>query len=214
MKIFNTNDLANMDTRYRAAFMNSLGGFKSVVLIGTQNAQGQSNLAIFNSLVHLGANPPLCGIVVRPDVSRRHTLENILETKQYTINHLNEDIYIQAHQTSARFLELESEFEMVNFTPQYVPNIHPPFVAQSEVKFACEFKQRIDLEINGTSLIIGEIIHVSMPNDILCSDGYIDIEKAGSVAGSGLDSYHLTQRLARLTYAKPNTWPVKLSHEN
>jgi hypothetical protein len=38
----------------------------------------------------------------------------------------------------------------------------------------------------------------------LCPDGFVDIEKAGSIAGAGLDSYHTTKRLERLSYAKPN----------
>ena len=101
-KIIRTEDLEQMETRYRASFVNSLGGFKSVVLIGTKNNEGQENLAIFNSLIHIGANPALCAFIVRPDVSPRHTLENIIETGFYTINHLNSDIYKFAHQTSAR----------------------------------------------------------------------------------------------------------------
>lgn len=36
------------------------------------------------------------------------------------------------------------------------------------------------------------------------SDGYIDIESLGTMAISGLDGYHSTQRAARLSYAKPD----------
>ena len=67
--IIGKEQLAKMDQRERAAFINSLGGFKSLVLIGTQSKNGQSNLAVFSSLFHLGANPPLFGIIVRPDKS-------------------------------------------------------------------------------------------------------------------------------------------------
>jgi hypothetical protein len=37
----------------------------------------------------------------------------------------------------------------------------------------------------------------------LYEDGYLDIEKAGTISCTGLDSYHITQRLQRLNYAKP-----------
>ncbi len=50
-------DLLAMETRYRAALINSLGGFKSVVLIGTANSGGQTNLTIFSSFFHLGQTP-------------------------------------------------------------------------------------------------------------------------------------------------------------
>ncbi|MFN6039875.1 MAG: flavin oxidoreductase, partial [Bacteroidota bacterium] len=76
-KEFNLQDILSFEQRYRATFINSIGGFKSVALIGTKNSSGQTNLAIFNSLVHIGANPPLLGFIVRPDSVERHTLENI-----------------------------------------------------------------------------------------------------------------------------------------
>lgn len=96
-------DLMGLEQRYRAAFVNSLTGFKSVCLIGTINENRQTNLAIFNSLIHIGANPPYIGFISRPDSVDRHTLSNIMETGYYTINHINETIYHQAHQTSARY---------------------------------------------------------------------------------------------------------------
>lgn len=87
-----------------------------------KNKTGQTNLAIFNSLVHIGANPPLIGFVVRPDSAERHTLNNILETGFYTINHINENIYKQAHQTSARYPEEISEFAATGLNEQYLSN--------------------------------------------------------------------------------------------
>ena len=52
--------------------------------------QGQTNLAIFSQIFHIGANPPLVGILVRPDSVDRHTLRNIRETSWFTINHIQE----------------------------------------------------------------------------------------------------------------------------
>jgi flavin reductase (DIM6/NTAB) family NADH-FMN oxidoreductase RutF len=201
--VIKEQDLLAMETRYRAALINSLGGFKSVVMIGSANAAGQPNLTVFSSFFHLGANPALCGIIVRPDVSPRHTLNNILETSSYTINHLNEDIYRQAHQTSARYNADTSEFEACGLTPGYIPGIHAPFVKESHIRFACEFVQRMDIELNGTILMIGKIEYIHLPENAVGQDGFINIEAAGTVTCSGLDSYHTTKRLSRLSYAKP-----------
>ena len=66
-----------------------------------------------------------------------------------------------------------------------------------------EFKEKITLSINNTVLIIGEIKDVYFPEDCLQKDGFLDIEKAESITCSGLDSYHTTQLLQRLEYAKP-----------
>lgn len=196
-------EIMAMEQRKRAHLINSVGGFKSVCLIGTADKQGQTNLAIFSSVVHIGANPPLISFIMRPDSVERHTLANILETGVYTINHVNENIYQQAHQTSAKYPKEVSEFDATGLTKEYKNEYQSPFVKESAVQLAVDFKERIDLTINGTILIIGEIRDLYFPEDCLQEDGYLDIEKAGTVSCTGLDSYHSTQRLQRLPYAKP-----------
>lgn len=203
-KHINLEQIMNMEKQERVHFANSLGGFKSVCLIGTQNKLGQNNLAIIDSLIHIGSNPPLFGIIFRPGVVERHTLENILETGFYTINHINESIYKQAHQTSARYEREVSEFEVTGLNVEYKNTFFAPFVQESQVKFAMEFKEKMEITINNTVLIIGEVKDVYFPENCLNNDGFIDIEKAGTITCSGLDSYHKTIKLDRLSYAKPH----------
>jgi flavin reductase (DIM6/NTAB) family NADH-FMN oxidoreductase RutF len=196
--------IMNMEKQERVHFANSLGGFKSVGLIGTQNNKNQTNLAIVDSILHIGSNPPLFGMVFRPGVVARHTLENILETGFYTINHINEKIHKQAHQTSAKYDRDCSEFDVTGLTPVYKNNFYAPFVKESNVQLAMEFKEKIILSINNTVLIIGEVKDVYFPEDCLQKDGFLDIEKAESITCSGLDSYHNTTQVSRLSYAKPD----------
>lgn len=193
-----------METRYRAQFINSLGGFKSVCLVGTQNKEGLTNLAIFNSVMHIGSHPPLMGLLFRPDVVERHTLENILETGFYTINHLNETIFKQAHQTAARYNRNTSEFDATGLTKQYKPNFFAPFVSESFIQIGLEFKEKTNITCNNTILIIGEIKQVSVPENCIKQDGFLDLEIAKTITCSGLDSYHKTQLIDRLSYAKPD----------
>ena len=60
---FNSEDLMALEKHKRAHFINSLGGFKSVSLVGTSDKEGNSNLAVFSSIFHIGANPPLIGLI-------------------------------------------------------------------------------------------------------------------------------------------------------
>lgn len=196
--------ILNMEKQERVHFANSLGGFKSVVLIGTQNNKMQTNLAIIDSILHLGSNPPLFGMVFRPGAVARHTLENILETGFYTINHITEKIHNQAHQTSARYDRDCSEFDETGLTPEFKNNFFAPFVKESKVQLAMEFKEKITLSINNTVLLIGEVKDVYFPENCLQKDGFLDIEKAESITCSGLDSYHKTTQISRLSYAKPD----------
>ncbi len=198
------NNILDFEQRYRATFINSLSGFKSVNLIGTKDRDNNENLAIFSSVVHIGANPPLIGFIVRPDSVDRHTLTNILTTQSYTLNHINDNIFNKAHQTSARYPKEESEFEAVGLTPEYKNECFAPFVKESNVQIEMEFKEKVDLKINGTSLIIGQIKSIHLPLKAIQEDGFIDLEQLNTITCSGLDSYHKTQQLNRLSYAKPN----------
>lgn len=208
---FNSKDIQGFEQRYRARFINSLGGYKSLSLIGTRSQAGNTNLAVFNSFFHIGANPPLFGFIVRPDSVERHTLSNILETNTFTVNHVREEFYVAAHQTSAKYAGNVSEFAAVGLTEEFKSGYYAPFVAESEVKIGAAFRQRIDIAQNGTLIILAEIEYVSIPEGCLEEDGYVGLEAAGTITCSGLDSYHRTERIGRLTYAKPETMPQPIS---
>ncbi len=202
------DDIMQMEQRKRANLINSIGGFKSVCLIGTTNNENQTNLAIFNSIVHIGANPPLIGFFVRPDSVERHTLANILNTEYYTINHINESIYKQAHQTAARYEKEVSEFEATQLTAEYKDDFKAPFVQESFIQLGVQLKEKITIQSNQTILLIGEIKLINYPSDCMENDGFINLEKAQTITCSGLDSYYKTTKIARLSYAKPNTTPT------
>ncbi len=208
--LFNTEDIENLESRNRALFINSLSGFKSANLIGTCDDQRNSNLAIISSVVHIGSHPPLLAMIIRPHSVARHTLENILDTQFYTINHINESIYQQAHQTSARYEAHISEFKAVGLQELWLENFAAPFVEESRIKMGMKLREHHHLSINQTELIIGEIIQVHVADEFLHEDGFVDIEQAGTVAVCSLDSYHLTSLLSRLAYAKPSMPTIKL----
>ena len=204
VKHFSSEAIAALEKQTRVHLINSLGGFKSVALVGTSDAEGNTNLAIFSSVFHIGANPPLMGLIFRPTPPERNTFNNIIETGYYTLNHINEALYKHAHQTSARYDKEVSEFEMTGLHPEYKEGFFAPYVAQSNIQLGLAFREKIDIAINNTTLLIGEIIQLYIPEDCLGEDGFVDLEKANTITCSGLDSYHKTVQLDRLSYAKPN----------
>ena len=191
-----------LEKRTRTHLINSLSGFKSANLIGTQDLLGNTNLSIVSSVIHLGAHPPLVGMIMRPHSVPRHTFENILQTGVYTINQVNKAIYKQAHQTSARYDKDESEFDATGLTPEYLNEFSAPFVEESRLKYSVKFVESKHLEINGTELVIGEIVDVYLDETALQSDGFLDLQAIDTVAVTGLDSYHTSNKLTRLPYAK------------
>jgi flavin reductase (DIM6/NTAB) family NADH-FMN oxidoreductase RutF len=199
------DELRQLDTRYRAAFANSLSGFKAANLVGTRAANGVDNLAVMSSAVHLGSHPFLLALVLRPENARQHTLANIRESGCYTLNHIHEDFFRAAHQTAARYPQEVSEFAAVGLTALELNGFQAPFVAESRIRMGLELREYHPLEINGTHLLIGEVVMVDVPDNAVGEDGSVDLAAAGTVAISGLDSYHRAQTLARLPYAKPES---------
>lgn len=192
-----------LDKRYRTTFINSLAGFRQAVLVGTRSAGGQENLAIFNSLIHIGAHPALFGLISRPDSVQRDTLQNIQETGAYTLNYVRAEHYQAAHQTSARYAKEVSEFEQVGFTPMYIDGCPAPFVEGAVVQIAMQLEETMPIPINGTTLIIGSITRVILPDALVEADGYINLSAANVLISQGLDAYATANMIGRLPYAKP-----------
>ncbi|WP_394222291.1 flavin reductase family protein [Alteromonas gracilis] len=205
-KQFTRSDIDSLAQRFRANLINSLSGFKSATLVGSTNGQ-VNNLAIVSSIVHVGANPPLIGMIMRPHTVTRDTLSNIKQQGFYTLNHVSTEWVDKAHQTSARYAPEESEFDAVGLTPQFSESYSAPYVRESEIKMGLKVAQHFTL-LNDTEMVIGEIQELFIPESIIDDDGYANIEQASSVCISGLDSYHSTTRIAQFSYAKPH---VKLT---
>lgn len=211
MNHFSADQIKTWDRFYRANFINSLSGFKSATLIGTISNQGNPNLAIFSNLVHLGADPAMIGFINRPKVAAPHTIANIEATGVYTMNHIQSFFIEQAHQTSAKYEAGESEFEKAGLGVEWKENIKAPFVAESNIKYLMELVEIIPIKYNGSFFVIGKVKDVFVDEAIIGENGFLHIEKAGSITTLGIDGYYETNLLARFRYAKPGTLTEKIS---
>lgn len=198
-------ELDSMDRIRRLNIVNSLGGIKPANLVGTRSREGIDNLAIFNSAIHIGSDPPLIGLIFRPvGEVRRHTYENIGATGLYTLNSVSVDQTERAHLTSAKFGSDESEFDACGFEREFVDDFPAAFVKDSRIRLALEFREEVPLKINGTILLIGEIrlILIGDPKAV-GNEGYIDFEALGLAGVSGLNSYYSLRKDHEFPYARP-----------
>jgi flavin reductase (DIM6/NTAB) family NADH-FMN oxidoreductase RutF len=203
-KYFSLAEIQTWDRFKRANFINTLTGFKSLSLIGTVNKAGESNVAVFSNIVHLGADPALIGFVNRPLAAAPHTLSNIQETGFFTVNLVTESMYKQAHQTSAKYADGVSEFEMTGLTEQFREGCSAPFVAESPVQYLLKLEQVIPIELNDTFFVIGSLQAAYVPADIQEEDGFLDLAKAGILTSLGTSGYYKTEKIDNLPYAKVN----------
>ena len=207
MKHFTQADIQSLEKYYRANLINSVSGYKPANLIGTVSKSGKTNLAVFSSVVHLGADPALLGFIVRPSTVARHTYENIRETKVYTINHIHESFVEKAHFTSAKFERDVSELDACRLTPEYLKGFAAPFVQESRVRIGMSFLEEVPIVHNGTTLIIGKIEHLLLPEEIIAGDGQAQLDKVKDVCISGLESYNSVSAFKKFGYARVKDLP-------
>ncbi|MDB9741659.1 flavin reductase [Akkermansiaceae bacterium] len=198
-------EIAELGKLARVQLATSLPGVKPICLVGSQSNTGLTNLAPFSSITHLGSSPMLIGMVTRPASVERHTLNNILETGVWTLNHVHEEIMAQAHQCSARY-EV-SEFEATGLREVYVDGIEAPFVEEARVRYALELREVMDIKVNDTKLIIGEVIYIETYDAFLLPDGGLDLVQAGSLGSTALDTYFDINQCGKFDYAKPEKEP-------
>ena len=202
-KEYDSSSLAGLDRFTRANLINSLSGYKPVSLIATCDTAGNTNLAIFSNIVHLGADPALVGFVNRPREAAPHTLSNIESTGIYTINHIHGDMIRQAHQTSAKYPEGVSEFEACGFTPEFTNGVPVPYVRESRVRYRLRLVEVIPISHNNTFFVIGAIEHMEFPAEIMAADGFLQLDQAGSQVSLGIDGYTAVGPVQRFPYARP-----------
>lgn len=198
-------DIEQMTRLYRINLINALSGYKSANLIGTEDKDGNRNLAIFSSVTHFGSNPAILGFVTRPLSVDRHTYDNIKEIGHYTINHIPAGLIDKAHQSSAKYPKDVSEFDVLGMDHWYSPNLKAPYVKGAVIQMGIEFLEEYNIKANGTVLVLGKIKELWLHQaDLLHEDGWVDLNAAETVSISGLDTYHLPKQLDRFAYARPN----------
>jgi flavin reductase (DIM6/NTAB) family NADH-FMN oxidoreductase RutF len=206
---YTESEIKDLNRVKRLRLMNSITGIKSANLIGTISEKGCTNLAIFSSVVHLGSNPALIGFVMRPNKDvKRDTLNNILETKQFTINHVHSTFIEKAHYTSLSFNHDQSEFDYCNLESFYIDNYLPPFVKESKVKLGLKLNEIIPIKSNGCKFIIGEVEHILIDDSIdFMTEGALNLEISSSVGVGGLNSYYTMNKIIELPFPRLSTDP-------
>ena len=205
MQYFSKDAIGNLETRYKNNLINSISGYKSANLIGSKSSSNRTNLAVFNSVVHLGSNPALLGFILRPTTVTRHSFENMKETGVFTVNHIAAHQIKDAHHTAAKYPEGVSEFDQTTLIEEYKSNHFAPFVKDSPVQIGCTYLNNYLIQENNTRLVVGVVEHLFIQDQMLLEDGWVQLDLGKVVAINGLDGYALPSLLDRFPYARPKS---------
>lgn len=182
---------------------------RPICFASTVDEEGRPNLSPFSFFNAFGSNPVT--LVFSParrvrDNTVKHTLENILATKEVVINVVNYAMVQQASLASCEYPKGVNEFEKSGFTPQPSDKVKPFRVKESPVQLECVVKQVIETGTGGGAgnLVICEAVVIHINESILDGNGKIDPHKIDLVARMGADYYCRASGSAVFEVPKPN----------
>ncbi|WP_299758405.1 flavin reductase family protein [uncultured Pontibacter sp.] len=167
---------------------------RPIAFASTTDREGNVNLSPFSFFNVFSAKPPI--LVFSParrvrDNTSKHTLENVLETRDVVINIANYDIVEQMSLASTEYDRGIDEFVKSGLTPEASVLVQPPRVKEAPVSFECKVNDVISLGPEGGAgnLVICEVLLIHVNENILDEAGKIDPFKLDAVARMGGDYY-------------------------
>jgi len=169
-------------------------GPRPIAFASTVDLQGRPNLSPFSFFNVFSAHPPI--LIFSPsrrvrDNTTKHTLENILKTREVVVNIVDFSMVQQVSLASTEYSEGENEFIKAGFNMLQSDLVAPPRVAESPVQFECKVTkvEALGKEGGAGNLVIAEVLKMHVRKNILDADGRINPELIDQVARMGGNWY-------------------------
>lgn len=183
---------------------------RPIALASTVDSYGKVNLSPFSFFNCFSANPPI--LVFSParrvrNNTTKHTLENIMDTKEVVINIVNHAMVEQTSLSSVEFEKGVDEFIKAGFNAKPSQRVAPPRVAESPVAFECQVIEVKPLGDQGGAghLVICEVLLAHVDETILDGDNHIIPQKLDAVARMGGNWYCRAHGNSLFEVPKPGT---------
>lgn len=167
---------------------------RPIAFASTIDKEGKVNLSPFSFFNVFGANPPI--LIFSParrgrDNTTKHSFENVKEVAEVVINIANYPMVEQMSLASTEYEKGVNEFVKAGFTEAKSTKVKPPRVAESPVAFECKVNQIIETGEEGGAgnLVICEVIHIHVDEEILDENGKIDPFKLDPIGRLGGNWY-------------------------
>lgn len=151
---------------------------RPIAWVSTVSATGVTNLAPFSFFTGVGSRPPsvLFCPANRRDGGPKDTLKNILATREFVINVVPYRLAEVMNLSSAELPSEESEFELTGLQISESAVVKAPGVSSSPIRMECRLLQHLALDDGpgGANIVLGEIVHMHLDDNVLDSTGYAD----------------------------------------
>lgn len=163
---------------------------RPIAWVGTRSKEGINNLAPFSFYNCFSSKPPIIGFstIPRPDGRKKDTLQNVLDTKCFTLNAASHALVKQMSKSAATLEPEQDEFEYAGLSAAEARHISAPYVREALLVYECKLREVISFgdEPGSGNLILGEILYIHI-DDSIYQNGRIDFEKLdplGRLAGN------------------------------
>lgn len=158
---------------------------RPIALVTSINAAGQTNAAPFSFFNAMGYEPPVVvlGFTPSADGLQKDTPNNILETREFVVNLVDEPLAAQMNICAATLPADVDEIELAELDTVPSLDILPPRLKAAPVSFECKFFNDMPLS-GGGRIIVGEVIHFHLRDDIVASSHplRIDLDKLAPIS--------------------------------
>jgi flavin reductase (DIM6/NTAB) family NADH-FMN oxidoreductase RutF len=183
-----------LETRVLHGYLLGAVGPRPIAFASTVDAEGNPNLAPFSFFNVFSANPPV--LIFSParrvrDNTTKHTLENVLETREVVINVVTYPMVQQMSLASTEYDRGVNEFEKAGFTMVPSEMVTPCRVGESPVQFECRVTKVEALGNDGGAgnLVFSEVVRIHLKKGVLDTEGRLDPVKLDLVARMGGNWY-------------------------
>lgn len=170
---------------------------RPIAWVSTVSDEGVHNLAPYSFFNGVTANPPsvVFSPVNRRDGSKKDTVINIEQNRQFVVNIVNRELAEVMNQTSAEYDSEVDEFEITGIAYEASSKVAPRRVKESPIQLECELIQIVPVGEGplASNLVIGKILLAHVSDSVLDSDGQIDPQKVDSVGRMGGIAYSTTR---------------------
>ena len=165
---------------------------RPIAFVSTVSSDGILNLAPFSYFTACSSNPPaVCFVTsIRRDASKKDTLRNVEDTREFVVNVVSEDFAAQMNACSAEFPPEVDEFAASGLTPIPSDLVKPPRVRESHIQMECRLMQVVYVSTKplGGCLVIGEVLRFHV-DDGFMSNFAVDPDKLRPIGRMGGPTY-------------------------
>ena len=163
--------------------------------LSTVSKDGRANLAPYSQWQNLTFDPPMVMFAANPysDGRRKHSVINAEETGWFVWNMATYDLREAVNISAMEWTEGEDEFEKAGVTKAACIDAPGPRVAESPAHFECRYLHTTRLRGNSShgwvDVVFGEVVRIHVKDEVLTSEGKLDILKIRPLARLGYYDY-------------------------